>query len=341
MNISSYSFYTPFGGWGIFNLGWTKYLTRHGVHISISPQFSPKAGSDEWNILSNEEKKLFTEFKQERIGISATTPSEFKFNTSEIRVGYTMAESDHIGEEWVKACNGMNYIVVPNFFYKDVFIDSGVAVPIKVIPPGIDVEKFPYFDRPERKTYTFGICGHLNDRKGVFDLLRAFTSEFESEEPVQLHLHTTKADFRYYSHFTDSRITTTWDQKDFTQLNEFYRNLDCFVFPSKAEGVGYPPREAMSTGLPVILTEWSGLSDIAQSGHSYPLSVKNKTSKDLQDQPGNWAEIDIQELMYWMRWVYEHRKESKRKGRYASELIHKFHNWDYCGKKLYSFLEGI
>jgi glycosyltransferase involved in cell wall biosynthesis len=236
----------------------------------------------------------------------------------------------------------MSYIAVPNDFFRDVFKNSGVTVPIKVIRAGIDTEKYPYYERPERDVFTFGICGYLNERKGAFELIQAFASEFSPDEPVRLKLHTTNHAFRYYKNFSDPRIELSWDYKDFSQLNEFYRSLDCFVFPSKAEGVGYPPREAMSTGLPTIVTEYSGLYDIARAGWAYPLSnLTFQKRKDMTDQPGNWAVIDTSELMYWMRHVYEHRNEAKRKGKTASEYIHKFHSWEYCAKKLKDFLEVI
>jgi glycosyltransferase involved in cell wall biosynthesis len=37
-----------------------------------------------------------------------------------------------------------------------------------------------------------------------------------------------------------------------------YRSVDAFVLPSRGEGWGRPYMEAMSMGLPVIATNWSG-----------------------------------------------------------------------------------
>lgn len=341
LKISTYSFHTPIGGYGILNNNIYKHLVRHGVEVFCSHEFAPPESSNEWLILDEEERNLFRKpFEKQKIGISGTTPFEFIHNQSEVKVAMTMAESDRLGEKWVTACNGMTHVIVPSQFFLDVFRNSGINVPISIIPGGVDTERFPYFEREEKDVFTFGSCGYLNERKGIFELIRAFSSEFAHDEPVKLKLHTSNGFFRYYKDFKDPRITLSWKHKTFDELKDFYNSLDCFVFPSKAEGIGYPPREAMSTGLPTILTNYSGLSDVADPKYAYPLQVKSLTPrKDMLEQPGNWAEIDIAELMYWMRYVYEHQQESREKGKKASETLAANYSWNYCTELLINFLK--
>lgn len=343
LKISAYSYTTSVGGYGILNNTIHKQLARRGADICSSPDYTPQPGSREWEIMDEEEKTIYQKpFEIHRIGISGTTPFDFHKNKSPVKVAMTMAESDLLGPSWVQACNGMTSIIVPNLFYEEVFRRSGVEVPIKVIPTGVEVERYPHYDRPSREVFTFGICGYLNDRKGAFDLIRAFASEFSPDEPVRLKLHTTNGLFRYFRYYNDPRISISWDYKTFSELNEWYRSLDCFVFPSKAEGIGYPPREAMSTGLPTIVTEYSGLIDICDPHYSYPLSVSRLVPRtDMLEQPGNWAEIDIQELMYRMRYVYEHQEEAKKLGRTASMAMKNRFSWDVCTDKLIDYLESL
>lgn len=303
----------------------------------------PEPGSKEWEVLDEERRKVCQiPFKPQRIGIIETNPFDFDLIENKIKIANTMAESDILGERWVAQCNKMDYIVVPNKFQKMVFTNSGVEPPVIIIPHGTETEKFPYFDRPKRDVFTFGICGYLNDRKGAFDLIRAFSSEFAKDEPVRLLLHSTNPAFGYYKYFTDPRIFTDTKLLSPQDLNLWYQSLDCFVFPSKVEGIGQPPREAMVTGLPVIVTRYSGLEEIARKDIAYPLIPASYTKRtDWIEQPGNWANIDIQELMYQMRWVYEHQDSAIIKGKRASEFIRKNFSWEKSAKLLKSFLETV
>ena len=59
-----------------------------------------------------------------------------------INIAYTMFETDRIPQEWVDACNQLDGVIVPSRWCRDVFESSGVRVPVRVAPPGIDVDSF-------------------------------------------------------------------------------------------------------------------------------------------------------------------------------------------------------
>lgn len=345
LNINYYGYFTPFGGYGIANLNWVKHLKRLGVDVSVNPKFKPEPGSREWEVLSEEEREIFSqEFIKRKVGIIESNPFDFDSNVSEYRIANTMCESDHVAPVWAEKLNAMQQVIVPNEFNKEVFINSGVKAPITVIPHGVDTERYTYIKRPQRDIFTFGIVGYFDnfDRKGVFDVIRAFSSEFGPDEPVLLIVKSSNPAFGYYRSFSDPRIITVSKNVGFGALNEFYSMMDCFVFPSKAEGVGYPPREAMATGLPVILTKWSGLDEIAKPEISYPLNpVKLEKRPNFIEQDGNWATIDIQELMYLMRYVYENQDEARLKGLKAASHIKSRYSWINSTKKLISLLNEI
>lgn len=346
LSISLYGYFTGYGGYGIVNTLLAKHLRRIGVDVSIHAKFAPKPGTMEWKILNEEERELFNRpFKKRRIGIIQTNPFDFDTIDTEIRIAATMCEASRVAPVWAEKLNMMNHIIVPNKFCKEVFIKSGVEKPIMVIPYGADTERFTYYERPKRKIFTFGILGYLDagtDRKGALDLIRAFVSEFAKDEPVRLILKSSDPTFGYFTNLADSRIKVIAEPYNYDQLIDLYHQLDCFVFPSKAEGIGLPPMEAMLTGLPVILTKWSGMEDFALSSISYPLTpVKFEPRPLFIEQNGNWAIVDIKEIMYWMRYVYENQLEAKEKGRKASAFIRQKYNWPNAARRLKKFLEKL
>ena len=331
-------------GYGTSNMHWAKYLEREGV--KIYPHFTFETRERYWIEGDQEEAKILNrQFERQDIGIVETPPRFFEANVSKIKIGSTMTETDAIGQDWVDACNKMDYIVLPTEFQKKAFSSSGVKVPIKVIPFGTEFDHFPYRERPERDVFTFGSVGFYQpvvdykDRKNFWGIIQAFVSEFERDEPVRLILKSTSPESHYFTHWKDPRIEVLTERVSRKKLADIYHDMDCFVFPSRGEGVGQPPREAMATGLPTIVTNWSSLTEIALPKYSYPLNdFKLEKRIGFSSQPGNWAMVDTRELMYWMRYVYENQKEARQKGYDGSQWIKKNFSWEVSAKKMKEFL---
>ena len=343
-NVNWYCWTTPFSGYGIVGLEYMVALDKlTGGKLSVGWQRRDNDTSLEFQTLTPEQKHLVgvKPFEKARIGIIKTTPDLFVENKSDIKIGYTMVENTEVGKKWVDYINGMNACFVPSKFLVKVFKDSGVTVPVYPVKQGINPKNYHYFDRPKRNTFVFGTCGWLDDRKNWKEMVTAFTSEFSTDEPVELWLKNSNNTFGWESP-VDPRVKFIDELWSFEQMSQFYKDLDCFMFISRAEGAGMPPREAMATGLPVILTNWSGLADVSDKEYNYPI---DPVSIDLQDfrkensQPGYHAKVDIQEIMYWMRYVYEHQNEAKEKGKKASKWMHKEWLWNVCAREMLDILE--
>jgi glycosyltransferase involved in cell wall biosynthesis len=253
-----------------------------------------------------------------------------------------MVESSAIGGVWIRTLNRADQVIAPNEFCRKVLEKYDVKTPITVIAPGVDTQTWSYIDRPYREIFTFGMCGYLDKRKGALEVIQAFCSEFTKEKDVRLILHSSNSDFGFYRSIHDPRITITTQFKTVEELWSFYGMLDCFVFPSRGEGIGYPPREAMSTGLPVIGMAWSGMEEIMLPEISYPIHPSGFSPRnDMVEQPGNWADIDVSELMYQIRWVYEHQKEAKQKGEKAACFIAENFSWKQSTDHMIQFLKSL
>ena len=51
-----------------------------------------------------------------------------------------------------------------------------------------------------------------------------------------------------------------------------YRAADAYVIPTRGEGWGMPITEAMSMGIPAIVTGWSGTADFVTDRVGYTLN---------------------------------------------------------------------
>lgn len=328
-------------GYGIVNLEYATALERLTGRVTVNWERREHMLPEHFRELSDEQKKLLEKpYKKAPIGIIKTTPQMFKKLESGFRIGYTMVENTKIGKDWTRMCNDMDALFVPSQFLVDVFKDCGVTKPVVAVKQGFNADQFPYMERKRKEKFVFGTVGYQDERKNWKDLVQAFVSEFEPDEPVELWIKNTNM---YFAHtrFKDPRIKVINRTYPFEDLKRLYALFDCFVFPSHAEGSGLPPREAMATGLPVILTNWSGLTEVADSTFSYPIDPIAIDYPDIRgiEQPGFQARIDVQELMYWMRYVYEHQSEGIIKGKLASDFVHKNYTWESCVTDLYQKLQ--
>ena len=93
---------------------------------------------------------------------------------------------------------------------------------------------------------------------------------------------------------------------------------DCYVSLHRAEGFGYTMAEAMSYGVPVIASGYSGNLEYMTAENSLLVPCREAfvQSADGPFQRGSvWGEPDVAAAAAAMRWVAEHRAEAIAVGR--------------------------
>ena len=83
-----------------------------------------------------------------------------------------------------------------------------------------------------------------------------------------------------------------------SRLSALYKNAALFVFPSKAEGFGLPPLEAMSQGTAVAASDASCIPEILGAAADYfdpddPIAMKNTISHLLTDETHRRKQIEV------------------------------------------------
>ena len=263
------------------------------------------------------------------------------------RIGWTMLEVTGLPRAWVDGCNHMDEVWVPASFNVETFRDSGVTVPIKVMPLGVDVDYFnPNITgfRPSER-YTFLSVFEWGERKAPEVLLRAFAEEFKESDDVLLLLSVFNRDPQVDVEREIARLdlppsapVVVLVNPNFPgyQMGTLYRSADCFVLPTRGEGWGMPVLEAMASGLPAIATDWSGVADFLHEGIGYPLAWSPVAAKARCPyyEGFRWADPDAEHLRTLLRHVYDHPEEARAKGLAAATEVATRYTWDHAASRV-------
>jgi glycosyltransferase involved in cell wall biosynthesis len=247
-------------------------------------------------------------------------------------IGYTMFEATQLPRGWADKINSFcARLLVPCEWTRQVFEASGVTVPIELAPWGMEAEDYWYIDREaervhhggEDRPYTFFWSGTPDLRKGWDVAYKAFRLAFGDRSDVQLLMHFREA-LPGDPRFADRNVRTIVGRVDTYKWRELLAGVDAFVFPSRGEGWGLPPREAAATGLPTIATDYGGLhEDLALWG--LPLNVAGFSPAQFGEwnagDVGEWAEPDVDHLVTLLRWCEANRNEAARRGCASSEWL--------------------
>lgn len=264
------------------------------------------------------------------------------------RIGWTMLEVTGLPPDWVDACNSMDEVWVPASFNIETFRTSGVHVPIKVMPLGVDTgyyhPEIASFRPSER--FTFLSVFEWGERKGPEILLKAFADEFTVSDDVLLLLSVINNDPQVNVHEQIDRLNLPAGLPIVVMLNcklpayqmgALYRSADCFVLPTRGEGWGMPVLEAMACGLPTIATSWSGPADFLKEDIGYPLNVASlipAKARCVYYKGFEWADPDTEHLRFLMRHVYENPEKALKKGLEAAAHVASTYTWSQAAHRV-------
>lgn len=261
-----------------------------------------------------------------------------------LKVLMTMFEANRVPLTWRSRIAGaFDKLIVPCNFCKNVFDAAGGFPPVEVIPLAVNTDlytmktrAFPS-DRKFRFLFLFANHALADDRKNSLAVITAFNYAFGGNESVELIIKVSGEMHPGILNTLPSNVRIINERFSPQRIKELYYETDCFLFPSRGEGYGMPPREAMATGMPVIVTNFSGLADIADERYCYPLNdikmvpafyPQGEADRHNNGNPlfGEWADISIDELISQMKSVYQNYDKAIVRGQAASKYIHEYEN---------------
>ena len=275
--------------------------------------------------------------------IQHTLPHMYDYNGSFKNIAIYYTETSNFNQtNWTKKINSMDEAWVCNNSMVESSRNSGVTVPIKVIPQPCNTEKYNQkykeIEIPNANgKFVFYFIGELIRRKNITSLLKAFHLEFSPEEPVELLLkchktglneeecgnqlkelcNTVKDNLKLYTdreNYKKELITT--GRLDDSSLMALHEACHCFVMPSFGEAWCLPAFDAMAMGNAPICNAVGGPLDYLSHGGGVlvegaiePVFGMTETFNDLYTGRENWKNVNILELQKQMRIAYENWKK--------------------------------
>jgi glycosyltransferase involved in cell wall biosynthesis len=209
-------------------------------------------------------------------------------------------------------------IVIPSKFVKDSLPEWVKEKQIILAPFGspeisnnsqflIDKQKYKH---PMRILFV----GSMSQRKGLADLFNAFKLlDCSNIELVVLGQPQVSMNF-YRKEYPNFRFEST---RPHDKVLELMRSCDIFCLPSIVEGRALVMQEAMSQGLPLIITPNTGGVDLIKEGQTgYIVPIRSPES--IADK---------------LNWFIENRSKIPEMGRLAQNLASKY-SWENYGNQI-------
>lgn len=270
-------------------------------------------------------------YEEQKVGLLYNYPYGITQMENEVRLIYTMFESNSIPADWPDYLDAADEVIVPCKWLKDVFAKDGIEA--TVVPLGYNADVFKYAEREipveAAKDFVFVHYNAFNIRKGFSEVLEAFDEEFGDDEPVKMILKTTMPHQPIplpRSQYPNIEVIT--GEVSEQGLVDILKRSNCMVYPSRGEGFGLTPLEAMATGIPAIVPNAHGISEYFNADYMLEVDVDGECpglyNRFKGQYTGEMVVCSTDSLRKQMRYAYNHQKEMHELGKRASEYVKQY-----------------
>ena len=321
-------------GYGTANRDYVDALYRVGTDITVQPWNFENKSVDFYG----EQGKLIESLKNKDIDYDVVVhhyvpnrpaPEAGKFN-----VGYNTWETDSLPDNWVDKMNrSFDLVLVPSHFNKEVYRNSGVKVPVEVVPHCLDTSEFeiakpakiPGFERH----YKFLSVFQWTERKNPIGLLKAYFTGFYDRNDVVLVLKTygsstsknqrdkikqmiesVKKDLR----FDPNRLPPIYFLGDLISretMTSVYKGCDCFVLPCFSEDTQIMTTNGLK-GIDDVKVGEKVLTINPNTGYIEKDRVKNKWIKKYEGEMLHFKTSKIDKLVTPNHRIYYHTPKKRK-----------------------------
>jgi glycosyltransferase involved in cell wall biosynthesis len=331
-------------GLAVANRAVGEALERHTVHrvafhATEGPgDYLPRARDLADKPLAAELWRRSFDARRPDVLVRNTYPPRFDRLGGKLNLSFFFWEDSLIPRGWAARFNrAYDGILAPTRHVETVLRDSGVRIPIALIPTPVtlpaDPDATPAARLPTSRALRFLSVGSAFPRKGIDVLLSAYGAAFTSADDVALVLKTFPnihnnvaallSDHRRRNRRYPEVVLIDRDVPP-EELVALYKSAHALIHPSRAEGFGLPVAEAMLLGLPVIAPSSTGLADLCDETTALVIPHRLAPSASHLNVPGAlWAEPDRDALVELLRGFASGalREEARRRAETARKRV--------------------
>ena len=383
--VKYYSLLEP-SGYGLAALAYIESLLGMGVHVYWTPLVNSQQGYIPWTWMENAQQQVTVLIGSlvDNPDLASTLVQSLKpvdsyqcivmhtvpeywprlIEPDGYHIGYTVWETSVLPKHFPGIINQMDKVLVPTEFNRTVFEQSGVVIPIEVVPHilnlnhGLPVMQEAGKAVSDKERYVFYSINVWAARKAMWTLVHCYLKAFTGDDAVELRLKTSltgpKHEQDTQTHRTERLVEEIREQySNPAKIHMICENItereiailhsegDCYVSTTHSEGWGLGAFEAAGYGNPVIMTGWGGQLDFLPNELAYLIryrlvNVEDKLGFDSYSPDQHWAEVDEEHTIELMQHVYQHQAIAKKRAqRLAPDLANRF-NADVIGTTLHN-----
>lgn len=226
----------------------------------------------------------------------------FEFVGKGRHIGFPIFELDTFDDLERKSLNNCDHIIVCSQWAKDIVEQNGITRPVSVVPLGYDETIFKPTPILGGATKFFNI-GKWEYRKGHDFILDCFHKAFSSKDNVELIMMCEnpfpfalgdKWEDTYRKSPMASKIKLIPRTAEHENVYYIMKQVDCGIFPSRAEGWNLGMLELMATGRHIITTNYSGHTEFCDNKSCNLIeidSLESAVDNIWFNGKGNWAHL--------------------------------------------------
>lgn len=301
--------------------------------------------------------------------IQHTLPHFMEYNAGcGKNIGLFSHESSHFKNSmWAEKINLLDEVWVTSYTQRKACVNSNVTKPVNLIPFPCDVNKYlksysPLTFPQLQNKFVFYWIGEFNERKNLQAAVRAFHTEFDPDEPVELVIKTSipgksaeesaqlindylkdiKQKLKLYRNLgtykKEMLITRKLSEEDMMRL---HKSCNVFLCTSHGEAFCLPAADALGMGNPVIAHNLdyvrNNYNGFVPGYENVPVFGAMQTFPDLLCGNEEWEEVDILSLKAQMRDIYRDKENYDKLSLNAIDSAHEM-SYEVVGKQIKELL---